>query len=161
LDEPTNHLDLGMRTAIELALQSYEGALILISHDRHLLKTSVDDFYLVYQQKVQAFAGDLDDYYLWLQSKDSRKESTSTSTANNDYKEKKTAQNRLKKLEQLMDEYQKQILKLDDDLSDSALYEDSSKKVKLDKLLAERSSTHSKLQQTEDEWLDLGTSLEL
>ena len=66
LDEPTNHLDLGMRSAIELALQSYEGALVLISHDRHLIKTTVDNFYLVYQKKVEAFAGDLDDYYSWL-----------------------------------------------------------------------------------------------
>lgn len=75
LDEPTNHLDLGMRSAIELALQTYEGALILISHDRHLLKSSVDNFYLIYQGKVQPFEGDLDDYYLWLQTRNLEKES--------------------------------------------------------------------------------------
>ena len=55
LDEPTNHLDLGMRAAIELALQNYTGALILISHDRHLLKSTVDEFYLVFNQGIQPF----------------------------------------------------------------------------------------------------------
>ncbi|RUR13354.1 ABC-F family ATP-binding cassette domain-containing protein [Legionella sp. km772] len=160
LDEPTNHLDLGMRSAIELALQSYEGALILISHDRHLLKTAVDDFYLVYQKKVQAFAGDLDDYYSWLQSKDAIKETATTASVNNDYKEKKVTQNRLKKLEQLMEHQQKQLEDLDNKLSDSDLYEDASKKTKLEDLLKKRNDVHDSLQQLEDEWLELSTSLE-
>lgn len=161
LDEPTNHLDLGMRSAIELALQSYEGALILISHDRHLLKTSVDDFYLVYQKKIHAFSGDLDDYYSWLQTKDAVKDSTATSsTSANDYKEKKTAQNRLKKVEQLMEHQHKLLEDLDHKLSDSSLYEDSSKKVKLEDLLKKREDTHHSLQQLEEEWLELSASLE-
>jgi ATP-binding cassette, subfamily F, member 3 len=161
LDEPTNHLDLGMRSAIELALQSYEGALILISHDRHMLKTTVDDFYLVYQHKVQPFAGDLDDYYSWLQAKNTIKEPIAASANSTNYKEKKTAQNRIKKLEQLMEQYQKQLEELDEQLSNSALYEDSSQKPKLDKLLTDRDKTHSTLQQAEEEWLELCTSLEL
>ncbi len=159
LDEPTNHLDLGMRSAIELALQSYEGALILISHDRHLLKTSVDDFYLVYQKKVQPFAGDLDDYYSWLQTKDGVKETT-TSSINTGYKEKKAAQNKLKKLEQLMEHYQKQLEELDHKLNDSSLYEDGSKKTKLDEFLSKRAEAHHTLQQVEEEWLELSTSFE-
>lgn len=160
LDEPTNHLDLGMRSAIELALQSYEGALILISHDRHLLKTAVDDFYLVHQKKVQAFTGDLDDYYTWLQSKESPKEVNNLSSNNNDYKEKKIKQNRLKKLEQLMDEQQKKLNDLDHLLNDSSLYEDSNKKIQLDDLLKKRSTTYEHLQQFEEEWLELSSSLE-
>ncbi len=159
LDEPTNHLDLGMRSAIELALQSYEGALILISHDRHLLKTSVDYFYLVYQKKVQPFAGDLDDYYSWLQTKDGVKETT-TSSINTGYKEKKAAQNKLKKLEQLMEHYQKQLEELDHKLNDSSLYEDGSKKTKLDEFLSKRAEAHHTLQQVEEEWLELSTSFE-
>jgi ATP-binding cassette subfamily F protein 3 len=154
LDEPTNHLDLGMRSAIELALQSYEGALILISHDRHLLRTAVDDFYLVYQHKVLPFAGDLDDYYTWLQNKDAKKETTSA-PAPNDYKEKKIVQNRQKKLEQLIEQYQKQIEQLDAQLGDSALYEDSSKKGLLEQLLEQRSKTHNELLIAEEEWLEL------
>lgn len=159
LDEPTNHLDLGMRSAIELALQSYEGALILISHDRHMLKTSVDDFYLVYQQKVQPFDGDLDDYYSWLQTKDTLKETTANSPSN-DYKEKKAFQNRLKKLEQLIEQYQDEVHKLDHQLAEPALYEDSKQKTKLDKLLQKRTDTHDLLQKAEEEWMEVGTILE-
>jgi ATP-binding cassette subfamily F protein 3 len=159
LDEPTNHLDLGMRSAIELALQSYEGALILISHDRHMLKTSVDDFYLVYQQRVQPFDGDLDDYYTWLQTKDAVKEAT-LSSSSNDYKEKKVFQNRLKKLEQLIEQYQNEVHKLDQQLAEPSLYEDSKQQNKLDKLLQKRSSTHDLLQKTEEEWMEVCTILE-
>ncbi|KTD66049.1 ABC transporter ATP-binding domain-containing protein [Legionella santicrucis] len=159
LDEPTNHLDLGMRSAIELALQSYEGALILISHDRHMLKTSVDSYYLVYQQKVEAFDGDLDDYYSWLQNKDTIKENTPFSVTN-DYKEKKALQNRLKKLEHLIEQYQDEIAQLDTQLSDASLYEDSKQQNKLNQLLEKRSLTHSSLNQVEEEWLEIGSSLE-
>ncbi|WP_454783941.1 ABC-F family ATP-binding cassette domain-containing protein [Legionella sp. WA2024007413] len=159
LDEPTNHLDLGMRSAIELALQSYEGALILISHDRHMLKTSVDNFYLVYQQKVQPFEGDLDDYYSWLQTKDSNKENTITAPTT-DYKEKKTLQNRLKKLEQLIEQYQNELSKLDILLGDASLYEDSSQQSKLNQLLQKRTDSHTSLNNAEEEWLEISSSLE-
>ncbi|KGP63044.1 ABC transporter ATP-binding protein [Legionella norrlandica] len=157
LDEPTNHLDLGMRTAIELALQTYEGALILISHDRHLLKSSVDNFYLIYQGKVQPFEGDLDNYYTWLQTKDSVKESK-ISISPNEYKEKKSYQNKLKKLEQLINHYQEQLHDFDKQLSDAALYEQA--KNKLDKLLKDRESVHSSLIQVEEEWLEICHILE-
>ena len=66
LDEPTNHLDIEMRQALTMALQGFEGAMILISHDRHLLKSSCDDLYLVDSAKVERFDGDLDDYHNWL-----------------------------------------------------------------------------------------------
>ncbi len=68
LDEPTNHLDMEMRYALTLALQSFEGAVVLVSHDRHLLRTTVDDFLLVAEGKVRPFDGDLDDYANWLQT---------------------------------------------------------------------------------------------
>jgi ATP-binding cassette subfamily F protein 3 len=160
LDEPTNHLDLGMRSAIELALQSYEGALILISHDRHLLKTTVDDFYLVYQKKVQAFNGDLDDYHNWLQTKDGVKESVTPSASATDYKEKKVLQNRLKKLEQMINQFHGEIEKLDVQLGDSNLYEDNAQQNKLNQLVQKRDQTHSSLQQAEEEWLEISSTLE-
>lgn len=158
LDEPTNHLDLGMRSAIELALQSYEGALILISHDRHMLKTSVDNFYLVHNQKVQAFDGDLDDYYSWLQSKDIKPATSAQAT--NDYKEKKVIQNRLKKLEQLIDQFQNDIQKLDSQLADPLLYENSNQQQKLEQLLTKRDNALSSLHKSEEEWMDCYTMLE-
>jgi ATP-binding cassette subfamily F protein 3 len=68
LDEPTNHLDLEMRHALTLALQEYVGAVVLVSHDRHLLRTTVDELWLVAGGRVQRFDGDLDDYRAWLQS---------------------------------------------------------------------------------------------
>ncbi|MEI8054550.1 MAG: ATP-binding cassette domain-containing protein [bacterium] len=66
LDEPTNHLDLEMRAALAYALQDYAGALVLVAHDRYLLKATVNEFYLVNDQKVVKFSGDLDDYQKWL-----------------------------------------------------------------------------------------------
>ena len=66
LDEPTNHLDLQMRHALNVALQAFEGALVVVSHDRHLLKTVADDLVLVGEGKVQDFAGDLEDYSVWI-----------------------------------------------------------------------------------------------
>ena len=66
LDEPTNHLDLDMREAVALALQEYEGAMVLVSHDRHLLRTATDTLMLVADGALAPFDGDLDDYRDWL-----------------------------------------------------------------------------------------------
>ena len=65
LDEPTNHLDLEMRQALALALQDYSGAVLMVSHDRHLLRTVIDEFYLVADGRATPFDGDLDDYAKW------------------------------------------------------------------------------------------------
>ena len=66
LDEPTNHLDLDMRQALAVALQDYDGAVVLVSHDRHLLRTVVDELFVVHGGRVERFDGDLDDYARWL-----------------------------------------------------------------------------------------------
>ncbi|TAL58453.1 MAG: ATP-binding cassette domain-containing protein [Legionella sp.] len=161
LDEPTNHLDLGMRSAIELALQNYEGALILISHDRHMLRTTVDDFYLVYQQKVAPFNGDLDDYYSWLQTKDSGSSNGKTSANSSDQlKEKKSLTNRLKKLEQLISDKQKVLQDLDVELAEPALYENNALQDKLQRLLQRRDEVQRELQSFEFEWLEVSEVLE-
>ena len=68
LDEPTNHLDIEMRQALTVALQSFEGGLVVVSHDRHLIKSVADTLWLVADGKLQEFAGDLDDYQQWLRS---------------------------------------------------------------------------------------------
>jgi len=68
LDEPTNHLDLEMREALTFALQDYEGGMVFVSHDRHLLRTCADELLLVADGKVTEFDGDLDDYAAWLAS---------------------------------------------------------------------------------------------
>ena len=71
LDEPTNHLDLEMRQALAVALQDYAGAVVLVSHDRHLLRTVADEFYIVHDGRAAAFDGDLEDYAQWLLEADS------------------------------------------------------------------------------------------
>ena len=68
LDEPTNHLDIEMRQALTVALQGFEGGLIVVSHDRHLIKSVADTLMLVADGKLQEFGGDLDDYQQWLRS---------------------------------------------------------------------------------------------
>jgi ATP-binding cassette subfamily F protein 3 len=69
LDEPTNHLDIDMREALTVALQGFEGGLVVVSHDRHLIKTVSDTLWLVADGKLKAFDGDLDDYQQWLKTR--------------------------------------------------------------------------------------------
>ncbi|MCE3044308.1 ABC-F family ATP-binding cassette domain-containing protein [Legionella sp. 16cNR16C] len=159
LDEPTNHLDLGMRTAIEIALQSYEGALILISHDRHLLKTTVNDFYLVYQQKLRVFQGDLEDYHNWLLNPEPLKSNAADNSGNNQYRERKSLQNRLKKLEQYIDDYHEQMKALELELGDSSLY-DATQQEKLQQLLKKQEKASKELKKAEEEWLEISELLE-
>lgn len=87
LDEPTNHLDLDMRQALTEALIDFEGALVVVSHDRHLIRSTTDDLYLVHDRKVEPFDGDLEDYQQWLtdvQRQNSAAESTDKpASANN------------------------------------------------------------------------------
>ncbi|MEM7565467.1 MAG: ABC transporter ATP-binding protein, partial [Pseudomonadota bacterium] len=71
LDEPTNHLDLEMRLALNQALQGYEGSVILVSHDRHLLRSVCDELWLVDRGRVQPFDQDLDFYPKWLANRKS------------------------------------------------------------------------------------------
>ena len=80
LDEPTNHLDIEMRQALSVALQSFEGGLVVVSHDRHLIKSVADTLWLVADGKLQEFAGDLDDYQQWLRSRGKTSQSAPAAT---------------------------------------------------------------------------------
>lgn len=73
MDEPTNHLDMEMREALIIALQDYEGAVVLISHDRHLLRTCIDTLFLVYEGAVKPFPGGIDDYPAWWKAEQDSK----------------------------------------------------------------------------------------
>jgi ATP-binding cassette, subfamily F, member 3 len=81
LDEPTNHLDIDMRHALTVALQSFEGGLVVVSHDRHLLKSVADTLWLVADGKAKPFDGDFDDYQKWLQSRGKPRDSAAKSAA--------------------------------------------------------------------------------
>jgi ATP-binding cassette subfamily F protein 3 len=80
LDEPTNHLDLEMRLALNQALQGFDGSVILVSHDRHLLRSVCDDLWLVDNGMLQQFEQDLDHYPSWLAQRKSRGENSTVST---------------------------------------------------------------------------------
>ncbi|WP_367606400.1 ABC-F family ATP-binding cassette domain-containing protein [Legionella sp. W05-934-2] len=160
LDEPTNHLDLDMRAAVTLALQSFEGAMILISHDRHLLRNSVDQFYLIYNNRVSAFDGDLDDYYQWLsQLQTSLNSTTKKADSSQLFKQKKQLTNRVDKLERQITELQQEHLTIENDLSDLTLYE-AGNAHKLSSLQDKAHLIKSQLSQMEQDWLEAIENLE-
>ncbi|MCG6395514.1 ATP-binding cassette domain-containing protein, partial [Vibrio alginolyticus] len=95
LDEPTNHLDLDMRQALTEALIEFEGAIVVVSHDRHLLRSTTDDLYLVHDGQVEPFDGDLDDYQRWLaDSQKQMRQSAEPAAENGEEKNTVTAQDR-------------------------------------------------------------------
>ena len=81
LDEPTNHLDIEMREALTEALQDYDGALVVVAHDRHLLRATADELWIVDDGRVMPFDGDLDDYAAWVQKRQRRTEPDTRETA--------------------------------------------------------------------------------
>ncbi|MCK5649001.1 MAG: ATP-binding cassette domain-containing protein, partial [Gammaproteobacteria bacterium] len=183
LDEPTNHLDLDMRHAISLALQEFEGAMVIVSHDRHLLRSVTDEFYLVADQKVAAFKGDLDDYRNWIteqkkreaQSSQLSKQSTNTSVSNSqnsfpskkeqkrlDAEKRKQLQpmkNRLSKLEKQMDKLTHEKETLEGLLAGPEIYEETNKN-QLKELLQQQVKTIQALNETEEQWMQLSEELE-
>lgn len=171
LDEPTNHLDLDMRQALTLALQTFEGAMVIVSHDRYLLRATTDDLYLVHDRQVAPFNGDLVDYYKWLteQQKIERKEaqanepdkaSNNSAAAKKEQKRKdaefrkQTAPIRktLTKLEEKMDKLSALIAEAEEQLSDTSLY-DAENKAKLNEVLAKQASSKSELEEVEMDWM--------
>ncbi|MCP1337975.1 ATP-binding cassette domain-containing protein [Idiomarina sp. M1R2S28] len=165
LDEPTNHLDLGLRDALVAALQEYEGALIVVSHDRHLLRTTVDEFCLVADGKAETFDGDLDAYHDWLQQQaanDKRSEQPATRQRDDRKQQKRKeaeARQKTKPLRQQIEKAEKNIHTLEqkladihEQLSDSSLYDDANK-AKLQKLLDQQAQAQKDLQQQENLWM--------
>ncbi len=170
LDEPTNHLDLEMRHALTLALQEYEGAIVLVSHDRHLLRTTADSLWLVANGGVQPFDGDLDDYRDWLRQRDAgaaaaepsgttRKQQKRDEAAarNQRYAKKRPLAQRLAKLERRMAELERERMPLGQWLADPESYAD---KEKLQPALLREAALRLEIERTEEEWLALQAELE-
>jgi ATP-binding cassette subfamily F protein 3 len=186
LDEPTNHLDLEMRHALTLALQDYVGALVVVSHDRHLLRTTTDQLLLVANGRVKPFEGDLADYRQWLlehraeQRKspltplDKRTESVDSHLQKKGNSPKKTLlekkrseakqreqrrplQNRLKKVEKELDKLTTDKAAVETLLADPTIYEDK-KKVK--EYISQQTALTEQLQQTEEIWMEITETLE-
>ncbi|WP_114787380.1 ABC transporter ATP-binding protein [Vibrio tetraodonis] len=178
LDEPTNHLDLDMRQALTLALQTFEGAMVIVSHDRYLLRATTDDLYLVHNKQVAPFDGDLDQYYKWLteQQKAERREAqptpsekiaTNSAAAKKEQKRreaelrKQTAPIRkaIAKLETKMDNLNSTLSQAELQLSDNSLYEPENK-AKLNGVLAAQTQAKIELEEVELEWMTHQEELE-
>ena len=179
LDEPTNHLDLEMRQALTMALQGYEGALVVISHDRHLLRNTVDQFYLVANGEVQEFDGDLQDYQVWLknynrtpdaQVKNSVPDNSveKLSGAEKKAQRQQSAEARKKiaplnkksqQLEKEIEKNEKQLADVEHELADTDLYTDA-KKEALKMLLDRQAKTKKEIADKEAEWLEIQTQIE-
>ena len=171
LDEPTNHLDLAMRDALTLALQNYDGAMLIISHDRSLLRATCDEFRLVADGKLQPFDGDLDDYHHYLSEQNSAaaKNATNPDSAPNRQEQKRRAaeqRQRLRPLKQAVEAQEKSIAKLSaaldahkTTLADPALYE-ADNKARLQETLTAQAETQKALDAAEAAWLEAAEALQ-
>ena len=172
IDEPTNHLDIDMREALTEALQEYSGALVLVSHDRHLLRTTCDAFLLVADGQVVPYDGDLDDYRQALASrrptaddrapkgqsrKDERREAAQAREAQT--REKRQIEKQIKKIEAEMTRVSAEQSRVDGLLSAPDFYGDGSSDA-VRKTLADRARVIAAMEKLEAEWLDMQTQIE-
>ena len=168
LDEPTNHLDLATRDQLALALQDYEGALVVVSHDRYLLRTVADDFWLVSDGEAKPFDGDLEAYRTWLNGRkaneasarkianQSPKPDLETSKPKKSLKPLETA---VQKAESSMTKLLKSQQELETLLADMALYEPG-KEADLKSLLVQKQKNDNDLQDAESRWLEASEALD-
>lgn len=173
LDEPTNHLDLEMRHALTMALQDYHGGVILVSHDRALLRSSCDRFVLVADGKAETFDGDLEDYKQWLASTKAQEHPShliEKSVKKNDYAQNKAdrqarivARRPLLKAITQLDEslltYQTEKQQLDSRALDASLYEADNKQ-ELQQHLKRQAELTAMIEEAELRWLELHEALE-
>lgn len=174
LDEPTNHFDIEMREALALALQDFEGAVILVAHDKNLMESVVDEFWLVNDGQVNPFKGDLNDYQKWLNEnrwganvKSSSESKQHSAAAKKEQKrlaaekrqQKAPLTNRLKKIDQIMIKLQQEQTVLDEKLADNTLYQEENK-AKLNQVVTRSNQLKSELELIEEEWLELNEQLE-
>ncbi|WP_104202990.1 ATP-binding cassette domain-containing protein [Billgrantia saliphila] len=181
LDEPTNHLDLEMREALTEALASFEGTVILVSHDRHLLRATVDEFWKVADHRVEPFDGDLEDYRAWLKARlegerrEARAEKAGRLAESAAPKDDRKAARRaaaelreklrpLKKArdraEQAMEKVQGELAAVEEALGEADLYTEPARKGELTERLARQGELKSRLEELEAEWLVAEEELE-
>jgi len=178
LDEPTNHFDIEMREALSLALQNYDGAVILVAHDKNLMESVVDEFWLVNDGAVSRFDGDLRDYQKWLNENRWNRGDKSFDNGDNkrqgdaaiSRKDKKRLEaqkrqqkaplnNRLKKVDALMEKLQNEQSEVEHQLADNTIYNEQNRE-KCAQLLQRSSEIKQQLESLEEEWLDLHEHLD-
>ncbi|MBF6624015.1 MAG: ATP-binding cassette domain-containing protein [Pseudomonas stutzeri] len=173
LDEPTNHLDLEMRLALTLALQDFEGAVLVVSHDRHLLKSTTDEFLLVAEGRVVEFEGDLEDYARWLADYRVRQQPVAATDPAGDKTDKRTQRQAAAALRQQLAPLKRQAEKHEKDLAgvheklalvearlaDAAIYE-AARKDELRDLLASQAELKARENTLEESWMEALEALE-
>ncbi|BFM50611.1 ATP-binding cassette domain-containing protein [Marinomonas sp. THO17] len=175
LDEPTNHLDLEMRQALTEALQAFPGAILLVSHDRHLLNSTVDEFFLVADHQISDFDGDLTTYHAWLQERQLQanrkdKAQVNANAVKVDRKEerRKAAELRekLRPLRKQIEQHEKAVSKAQTELdkiaekmADPNLYE-AEQKAQLQALLSDEAKWKKTLEESEEAWFLAQEALE-
>ncbi len=182
LDEPTNHLDLETREALTEALAQFDGTLLLVSHDRHLLRATTDEFLIVANGQLKSFDGDLDDYRDWLfkTKADAASGGTISDSTNADpppgmdRKEqkrieaqerqrlsslRKPMEKRLQVVEKQISELQTKYASFEKTLTDTVIY-DAERKADLKSILEQQSQCRVLMKQLEEEWLQLQETLE-
>jgi len=166
LDEPTNHLDLEMRHALVMALQGFEGAMVTVSHDRHMLKNTADEYYLVDNGEVTQFGYDLDEYYQWLlnankeAAKAGQTEAMPKANSQVNRKEQKRLEaefrksiqplkKQIEKLEKQLDKHSAELNEVEVALGDNELYNDDNK-TKLKELISKQATLTPKVNDIEE-----------
>ena len=178
LDEPTNHLDIEMREALTEALQDYEGALIVVAHDRHLLRATADELWLVAEGSLAPFDGDLDDYRDWVRSRRTREDAAAPDKAADGNGPDRKAQKRAEAVERqrlatLRKPLQRKIADLESEmqalemekrdlemwLASADAYEEGNKEQLL-AMLERQGDLTWQLARAEEQWLELQGKLE-
>jgi len=167
LDEPTNHLDIEMRHAINLALQDYAGGMIIVSHDRFLLESVTDQFYLVSDQCITRYDGDLADYQHWLRTRESDPNNNTEPSLKKQQRQEKAQlrqqqqplKKRIKQLDKKLHQLQTEKTAFEQQLSAPELYE-ADQKAQLMQLLQQQTTLEDKLTATETDWLETSELLE-
>ena len=174
LDEPTNHLDIEMRHALSMALQDYNGAMVIVSHDRHMLRSVCDEFLLVADGQVQTFDGDLEDYHLRLNKRLDTESANNADIKTNSAQSKKQKrqqeaekrqrlqplQKKLNTLENTLERLNNELDEIESALAEPALYQAEAKE-KLTPLLTRQRELKIKHNEIEEKWLILGEELQL
>ena len=167
MDEPTNHLDMEMRHALTVAIQTFKGAILLISHDRHLLNSSVDTFYLIDNGALEIFNGDLDDYKNYIldikssDNKQSKKKKSTKDGPKEDNSEKiKTLNSSISKLDKRLFRLNTKLTEANNKLADPELYSDDSSE-DLQDLIRNQLELTNEVEAAEKEWMDKAAELDI
>ena len=157
MDEPTNHLDMEMRHALTVALQTFKGAILLVSHDRHLLSSTVDTFYMVDKRQVNVFDGDLDDYKNYILNRTvsnykAKSKIAAKSINHENTKEVKNLKSEILSIEKRLARLNRKLLKANQNLADPDLYS-SDIKPDIQNLIKTQLDLTSEIEIAEKEWL--------